>query len=116
MFSFACFARLSFGGSSISIPSNASLLQVSLTSTYSELQTLPSSSRSVLGSEAASWQDREFHLVPHHKTGTVMTHQAAENMLRAAFSASSAPLPNGVVEDDVIEATYSDILEDIVSP
>merc|ERR1719446_1884135 len=37
-------------------------------------------------------------------------------MLRAAFNASSAALPSGVVLEDVIEATYSDTLEEIISP
>lgn len=67
-------------------------------------------------SAAAAWQDREFHLVPHHKTGTVMTHEAAENMMLAGLNATSEQLPNGVREEDVVEATYSDTLEEIVSP
>lgn len=67
-------------------------------------------------SEAAAWHSREFHLVPHHKTGTVMTHEAAENMLRAGFQLSSAPLPTGVSEEDVVEAAFSDTLEDLVRP
>jgi hypothetical protein len=69
---------------------------------------------------APLWQNREFHLVAHHKTGTVMTHEAAEKMLRAAFEEESqdavaAALPEGVVLEDVIEASYSDDLEQIVN-
>lgn len=45
-----------------------------------------------------------------------MTHEAAENMLRAGFHLSTTPLPANVQEEDVVEAAYSDTLEQLVSP
>lgn len=38
------------------------------------------------------WQQREYHLIPHHKSGSAMCHQAAHAMERSTMRAGMHPL------------------------